>query len=66
MLNFIVKADRKKGSQRITIPKLIRKNKKWDNAAYFKLCVQDDDTVTIEEYLTHDDIRKETPDYPPK
>lgn len=58
MLNLIVKVDNKKGSHRITIPKIIRELMGWTDAALYKICIQDDETVTIEEYLSHDDISK--------
>ena len=58
MLTMIVKADRKGDCQRITIPKLIRKIKHWENTAIFKIRIQDNHTVTIEGYLTDDDIEK--------
>jgi bifunctional DNA-binding transcriptional regulator/antitoxin component of YhaV-PrlF toxin-antitoxin module len=58
MLTTIVKADGKKGSQRITIPKLIRERKGWDDMVLYKMRLGDDGVVTIEGYLSNDDIKK--------
>jgi hypothetical protein len=57
MITTLVKTDTKRGSQRITIPKIIRKIKHWENMSMYKIRILDDGTVTIEEYLTDDDLR---------
>lgn len=58
MLTTIVKADGKKGTHRITIPKLIRELKEWDDMVLYKIRLGPDGVVTIEGYLSNADIKK--------
>jgi len=54
----IVKADRVRSTHRISIPKVIREAKGWENIYLYKITLREDNTVTLEGYLTHDDIKK--------
>lgn len=63
MLTMIVKADKRGNCQRITIPKSIRKAKGWDDMFLYKVCLLDDMTVTIEEYLTYDNLNEQSRNY---
>lgn len=58
MITMIVKVDERNKAQRISIPGLILKIKRWEKMAIYKIRIQDDQTVTIEGYLTNDDIEK--------
>lgn len=58
MLTMIVKADKRGKTQRITIPKIIRDFKKWDDVCLYKIFLSYDGVVTIEGYLNNDDLKK--------
>ena len=51
MLSFLVRTDGAHGTQRITIPKMLRSWKKWDDVVLYKLRLREDGTVTIESFV---------------
>jgi len=55
---MVVKADRVQKTHRISIPKAIREAKGWENIYLYKITLREDGTVTLEGYLTYDDIKK--------